>query len=140
MQTKQTNKQKVQLAIKKAGNVLYLVGIKNVKPFQEEARFWFCVWSSAGKPIESLIPGVNHDLYTIMRHTRNMYNYAVRRVQKNLKSIENDKLLKKMGKPEFFDELKNLSKEKQKTVSSNIDNVYVDENIGNHFKNPASGS
>ena len=44
---------------------------KNVKPFQEEARFWFCEWSSAGKPIESLIPGVNHDLYTIMRHTRN---------------------------------------------------------------------
>ena len=40
-----------------------------------------------------------------------------------------------MGKPEFFDELKNLSKEKQNTVSSNIDNVYGDENIGNHFKN-----
>ena len=92
-----------------------------VKPFQEESKFWFNLWSSAGKPTRSTTPGVEHELYSIMRYSRNQFHYAVRRAQKNINLAQNDKLLKKMGQPDFFKELKNLCKQKNDTVSSVVD-------------------
>ena len=62
-----------------------------VKPYQEEAKFWFNLWSSAGKQCESSTPEVDHGLYSAMRYSRNQYIYAVRRAQKNVSFVENKK-------------------------------------------------
>ena len=52
-----------------------------VKPFQGEARFWYNLWVSAGKPIHSSTPGVEHELFKCMKYSRNQYHFAVRRAQ-----------------------------------------------------------
>ena len=105
-----------------------------VKPYQGEARFWSSLWISAGKPIHSDIPGVEHTLYSNMKTSRNQYHYAVRRAQHSLQSIENDKLLSKMESPEIFDEIKKSCKEKNSDITSVIDDVHGARNISNHFK------
>ena len=45
-----------------------------VKPYQGEARFWNSIWTSAGKPLHSSTPGVEHDLFINMKSSRNQYH------------------------------------------------------------------
>ena len=53
---------------------------EGVKPFQTEARFWYNLWLSAGKPLHSSVPGVEHDLFIFMKSSRNNYHYAIRTI------------------------------------------------------------
>ena len=106
-----------------------------VKPYQGESRFWYCLWTSAGKPIHSSTPGIEHDLFINMKHSKNQYHFAVRRAQNNLKLIQNDKLISKMNSPEIFDEIKQSCKLKNSDLPSVIDDVHGSQNISNHFKN-----
>ena len=106
-----------------------------VKPFQNESRFWYSLWESAGKPIHSSVPGVEHDLFTFMKASRNQYHYAVRRTQNNLNSIENDKVVAKMGSPGMFEEIKKSCRNRKSDVTAVIDAVHGAGNISNHFKN-----
>ena len=106
-----------------------------VKPYQGEARFWFSLWTSAGKPLHSPTPGVEHDLYINMKHSRNQYHFAVRRAQKNLQKIQNDKLLSKLESPDIFQEIKKSCKSKHSDLTSVVDDVHGAHNITNHFKN-----
>ena len=108
---------------------------EHVKPFQNEARFWYSLWESAGKPVHSSVPGIEHDLFTNMKASKNHYHFAVRRTQNNLKSIENDKVVSKMGSPAMFEEIKKSCKDKNAETSSVIDDVHGASNISNHFKN-----
>ena len=107
---------------------------ESVKPFQNEARFWYSLWASAGKPLHSVVPGVEHDLYTYMKFSRNNYHYAVRRTQNCLKSIENEKVVSKMGTPEMFDEIKNICRNRKTDLTSVVDDVHGAKNISNNFK------
>ena len=50
-----------------------------VKPYQGESKFWYLIWLSAGKPVHSNIPGVEHSLFKSMKLSRKNYHYAVRR-------------------------------------------------------------
>ena len=38
-----------------------------VKPYQGESRFWHSLWISAGMPVHSTIPGVEHELFRLMK-------------------------------------------------------------------------
>ena len=105
-----------------------------VKPYQGEARFWFNLWISAGKPIHSATPGVEHDLFKNMKYSRNNYHYAVRRAQNEIRKIENDKLFAKMGKPEMFEEIKKSCRDLNSEPSSVIDDVHGAQKISNHFR------
>ena len=107
---------------------------KLVKPYQDEAKFWFSVWLSAGKPLHSHIPGVEHDLYKLMKFSRNNYHYAVRRAQHSLKNTENSKLIAKIGSSNLFNELKMLCKNTKSDVTTVIDDVHGAQNISNHFQ------
>ena len=69
-----------------------------------------------------------------MKTSRNQYHYAVRRAQKSLKNIENDKLLSKMDSPDIFEEIKKSCKEKNSDLPSVIDDVHGAKNISQHFK------
>ena len=97
-----------------------------VRPAQETARFWNAVWSSAGKP-------VNCELHSIMKKTRNIYHYQVRRVKKSKNDIRKHKLLDAClnGDIELFGELKKM-RGNNPQVASSIDGV--DDNISEHFK------
>ena len=108
---------------------------ERVRPFQNEARFWYSLWVSTGKPRQSSVPGVDHDLFTNMKTSKNQYHYAVRRTQRSLDKIESDKVVSKLGSPEMFEEIKNQCKNRSSNVSTVIDDVHGSENISNHFKN-----
>ena len=105
-----------------------------VKPYQGEAKFWYSLWLSAGKPIHSPVPGVDHDLYAYMKISRNQYHYAVRRAQNSVSKTENDKLVLKLGSSDLFEEIKSLCKDKNSELTSVVDDVHGSENISNHFK------
>ena len=106
-----------------------------VKPFQNEARFWYSLWSSAGKPRHSSVPGVEDNLFTNMKYSRNQYHFAVRRTQNSLNKIQNDKLVSRMDSPDLFKEIKKVCKEKNSDVTSVVDDIHGAENITEHFRN-----
>ena len=46
-----------------------------VKPYRENAQFWHAIWVSLNRPLAG-------EVYNNMKHTRNLYHYAVRKVKK----------------------------------------------------------
>ena len=98
-----------------------------VKPYYEESKFWHSIWESSGKPAVG-------DLLNIMKQSKHQYKYALRRVQRGINNIQNDKfvcdLLK--GGVNIFDEIKKHRGTVNK-CSSNIDGEVGAANIANHF-------
>ena len=74
-----------------------------VKPFKEQALFWHSVWILAGKPL-------NNHLHNIMKRTRNIYHYQIRKCRRSVETVKKNKLLNACvnGNGEIFDELKKL--------------------------------
>ena len=74
-----------------------------VKPFRDDAIFWNAIWTSAGKPI-------NTNLHHIMKRTRNIYHYAIRKCKRATDCIKKDKLLNSClaGKNNIFDEIRKM--------------------------------
>ena len=79
-----------------------------VKPFKDEALFWNAVWTSAGKPI-------NNSLHKIMKKSRNVYHYAIRKCKRATENIKKEKLLNSCftGKNNIFDELRRMRQVKK---------------------------
>ena len=46
-----------------------------VKPYREKAQFWHSIWVSLRRPRVG-------EVYNVMKHTRNLFHYAVRKVKK----------------------------------------------------------
>lgn len=100
-----------------------------VKPYQDDAKFWHAVWISLGKPI-------NCEVYNVMKHTRNVYHYAVRQVKKNASKIEQDNMLVSFldGKaPHLIKELKSQRSNFKPQNPSHIDSKVGNNNIADHF-------
>ena len=98
-----------------------------VKLYKDNAHFWHQVWKSCGRP-------VNCEVYKIMKRTRNIYHYQVKKCIKAENRVKKNKLLNACfneGGGDIFKEIKNLRKTKE-VVASSIDNV--NENISDHFK------
>ena len=74
-----------------------------MKSFREEAMFWHSLWISAGKPI-------NNTLHNVMKKTRNVYHYQIRKCRKAVEALKRDKLLNACinGEGDIFNELKKL--------------------------------
>ena len=73
-----------------------------VKPFRENAGFWFSVWKSAGRPL-------NTELHRIMKRTRNLYHYNVKKCRKSEDLIKRNNFLNSClnGSADIFTEIKN---------------------------------
>ena len=54
---------------------------EEVVPYQEYARFWHSIWSSAGRQNQGV-------LHSIMAKTRNRFHYAISRVRKGADSAQ----------------------------------------------------
>ena len=63
-------------------NIVKLGWSDYVKPFQDDAKFWFSIWVSMGKPL-------NCQIFFVMKNTRNKFHYVVRRL-KSINSQNNE--------------------------------------------------
>ena len=73
-----------------------------VKPYKEKSIFWHKIWLSARRPL-------NCQLFDIMKHTRNIYHYHLRKCKKYENSIRRNRLLDACingGNGDIFDELR----------------------------------
>jgi hypothetical protein len=57
-----------------------------IEPFQDNARFWFSIWVSAGKPLNTV-------LHSIMKSTRNKYHYQIRKCKRVEEFLKNKKIV-----------------------------------------------
>ena len=98
-----------------------------VRPFRENARFWFSVWLSAGKPL-------NCELHKIMRRTKNLFHYQVKKCKKAEEQIKREKLLAAVlnsdSDVDLFKEIKSMRKAKATTANKIDDKT---EDIEEHF-------
>ena len=74
-----------------------------VKPYQEDSIFWHELWRSAGRPRHG-------GLFEIMKKTRNVYHYAVRKIKKQADLIRAQKLLDaaEAGNADLLNEMKKI--------------------------------
>ena len=59
---------------------------EQVQPFKENAMFWHAIWISAGRPINT---AVHH----VMKRTRNIYHYQIRKARRMTECIRKNTLL-----------------------------------------------
>ena len=98
-----------------------------VEPYAEESRFWYSLWTSAGKPREG-------ELFSIMKSKKSHYKYAVRKLKRCVDIVSNDKFLESLLKndTDIFKEIKKLRKKKN-SLSSQIDDKVEPKDIAEHF-------
>ena len=96
-----------------------------LKPFRDNACFWFSVWKSASRPL-------NTELHRKMKRTRNLYHYHVKKCRKSEDLIKRNNFLYSClnGSADIFTEIKKLRKS-EKVVANSIDGRV--ENIEEHF-------
>ena len=98
-----------------------------VKPFRDEARFWFSIWLSAGKPL-------NCELHSVMKRTKNVFHYQVKKCRKAEDQIKKEKLLSAVLDPDsnidLHSEIKKMRRSKA-TTANTIDEKT--DNIEEHF-------
>ena len=99
---------------------------ESVKPQRDTAYFWSQVWKSAGCP-------QNTELHKIMKRTRNIYHYHIRKCKKSEEIIKSNKFLDAClnGKDDIYNEIKKLRKCKP-TAATSIDGIK--DNIPGHFR------
>ena len=69
----------------KGKNCKEMAGWKDyVEPYQDAAKFWFSIWASAGRPLNTV-------LHTIMKKTRNQFHYQIRKCKRVESFIKNRK-------------------------------------------------
>ena len=99
---------------------------EHVQPFRDDSIFWHQVWKSAGRPQNTV-------LHNIMKRTRNLYHYQLKKIKKSEELIKKTKLLDAClnGNGEIFTEIKKMRK-CTPVVALSMDGKK--DNIANHFK------
>ena len=99
-----------------------------VKPYQDEAKFWFSIWTSYGRP-------QNNEIHHMMRSSKNQYHFAVRRAKKNESIIRKEKFLEQCLNNDTNSIFKDLKKSRTMVQRpTNIDGVTGSNNIANNLK------
>ena len=99
---------------------------QEVHPYRENARFWHQIWLSAGRPI-------NTQLHQIMKRTRNIFHYHVKKHKKSQDLIAKNKFLDACinGQGDVFAEIKKIRNSKP-CVANSMDGVR--DGIADHFQ------
>ena len=100
---------------------------EDVKSFRDSASFWHSIWLSCGRPL-------NCEVHNVMKRTRNIFHFQLRKCRRAEEKIKRCKLLNAClnGNENIFDEIKKLRRSKP-AVANSIDGVTV--NIPGHFAN-----
>jgi endonuclease/exonuclease/phosphatase family metal-dependent hydrolase len=98
---------------------------EEVQPFKEEAFFWHSIWKSCGRPI-------NTEVHKIMKRTRNVYHYQIRKCKKMVDTLKKNALLDACinEKSDIFTEIRKMRR-CSPSVAKIIDGVA--DNIPDHF-------
>ena len=90
---------------------------EEIEPFKDTAMFWHSVWMSAGRPINTV-------LHQLMKKTRNVYHYQIRKSRKMSECIKKNTLLDACinDNGDIFKEIRKLRKTPP-MMSSMIDGV-----------------
>ena len=97
-----------------------------IQPFKDKAMFWHAVWMSARKPI-------NTELHRIMKRTRNVYHFQIRKSKKMKNILKMNTLLQACidnRDVDLFQEIRKL-RSSAPIIANKIDGKH--ENIPNHF-------
>jgi endonuclease/exonuclease/phosphatase family metal-dependent hydrolase len=96
-----------------------------VQPLKETAMFWHAIWTSAGRPN-------NTALHQVMKRTRNLYHYQIRKCRKMTECIKKNTLLDACinDRGDIFKEIRKLRKSPPE-MTSMIDGVT--NNVEAHF-------
>ena len=99
---------------------------ENIEPYRKNADFWKSVWISAGKPL-------NCELHSIMKRTKNVYHFNVRKIKKSEDKMKKLKLIDAClnGNADLFKEIKKMRKHNT-LVATSVDGI--EGNISDHFK------
>ena len=101
----------------------------SVKEWKDLSIFWKSVWISAGRPIDT-------DLHRTMKHYRNQYHYAIRRVKNQEKLLRKNKFLLSClnnNINDIFTEIRNMRNNGNKSAKM-IDGKTNSADIAGHFK------
>ena len=87
---------------------------EDIAPYKDNALFWNSVWNSAGKPH-------NTELHNIMKRTRNLYHFHIRKNKRMLDKIKRNKLLNACLNSEngIFREIKSMRRNKSTHPNAN---------------------
>ena len=96
-----------------------------VAKFKQDSYFWFQVWVSCGRPI-------NCEVHKVMKRTRNVYHFVLRKCIKSEEKMKKNKLISSClgGEGNLFDEIKKMRRTKP-VVATSIDGEKKD--IAEHF-------
>ena len=102
-----------------------------VGPYRENANFWHQVWDSGDRPM-------NTELHRIMKKSRNIYHFQIRKLKRSQDMIKKNKLLDAClnSNSDLFKEIKKMRSVKP-CVANSIDGVK--DNIADHFKSVYEG-
>ena len=86
---------------------------KFVKPFQDKAYFWHSVWISCGRPL-------NAEIHNVMKRSRNVYHYQVRKCRRVEEYIRNKNIIENCieGDTDLFAEIKKQRENDDVTIDS----------------------
>ena len=98
---------------------------EEINPFRDNALFWNSVWISAGKPKNTV-------LHNIMKRTRNVYHYQIRKSRKMADILKKNTLLNACitDRGDIFQEIRKIRR-CPPTTSGNIDGE--SSNIESYF-------
>ena len=99
---------------------------EEIQPFKDKAIFWHAVWVSAGRPI-------NTQLHNVMKRSRNVYHFQIRKYKKITKTLKRNTFLQACMEKrniDLFQAIRSLRRS-QPSVANTIDET--SENIPGHF-------
>ena len=99
---------------------------KDIQPYKDNAVFWNAIWQSAGKPM-------NNQLHSIMKRTRNIYHYQIRKNKRMVNTMKRNSILEACFGNDNLDLFAEIRKLRRcpATVATEIDGV--SENVPEHF-------
>lgn len=91
----------VNKPLKQGGRQLLPGWKEHVEPLKNDALFWHSVWVSLGRPTTG-------GLFSVMKHTRNKYHFAVRKLKRQVNQMKVTDLLEaaESGNTALFKEMK----------------------------------
>ena len=92
-----------------------------VQPLKEDSSFWYSIWLSSGRP-------TNGELHNVMKHTRNKYHHAIRKVKRQESELRKSSFLSDCMDGKINNIFQNIKGQRVKNkCSSNIVDGATDE-------------
>ena len=102
---------------------------EHVQPLKEDSSFWYSIWLSAGRPSSG-------ELHNVMKHTRNKYHHAIRKVKRLESELRKSSFLSDCENGKIKNIFQNIKcqRNKNKCTSNIVDGATDEPSIADVFK------